>query len=364
MTYTRTAWRRSRRTRSGLALVAILLLASFAQADVLTTGQGERLSGELSRIVDGILVFRTSMQGQMMVPASEVQSLTTEAAWAITDREGTVHIGRFVSGGISVKGDGEEARIAPIPIAEVESANRLPSGMEPGAKGAEKNWRAYAATGVRAFEGTEDGVSPEVSLGVRGVDERGEVQVDLRFDATSEDMFPGYFRGRFEVLGAGEQPWQPFMQARAERDRYNALDLRTGLSVGVRYDFDTAESSSFQGLLGLGGAIAEWDRAGVAGGPRPWEEPEASRSELNAHLELRYSRAIQGGATWDNRLYLLPSLTDADHFRAGAESSLVYPVTPRLQLRLDMLMGYENDPVFGSLDRVDTSLGASIQLDF
>jgi hypothetical protein len=39
-------------------------------------------------------------------------------------------------------------------------------------------------------------------------------------------------------------------------------------------------------------------------------------------------------------------------------------MTSRLQLRLEMLMNYDHQPAFSSLDQLDTSLGASLEWNF
>lgn len=348
-----------------MALLLFLSLAAGARADLLVTNQGESLSGELSRVLNGILVFRTSMRGQMMVPMTEVKSLVTDTTWAITDQEGTVHIGRFAAGGVeAVTGGG--VNLDPVSPAEVVSAKQIPSGLEASSppEGSGTAWTAQGGVGVRAFQGTEDGMSPHARLGVRGGDARGDVNVDLGFDLAEDDGFPSYFRGRFEAAAVQDRPWVPFVQALAERDRHKDLSWQTGLTVGVRHDFDAESPGGLYGIVGLGGTLARWADAdqAVIGPETP--EDDRTQADLNLHLELRYSRALWGRASWDSRLYLLPGLTGARDFRAGAESSLIYPVTSRLQLRLDMLMGYEDDPIYESIDRVDTSLGASIQLNF
>ena len=350
-----------------MALILVFCLAAGAPADLLVTGQGESLSGELSRIADGILVFRTSMRGQMMVPVTEVTSLSTDSAWAITNTAGTVHIGRFASGGIEVAARGDAApRWIPLVMADVAAARQIPPGIETGSSGADAvpKWTAEAAAGVRMYTGSEDGAAPHVSLGLRGADSRSAIEFDLGFDIDATGGFPTYFRGRFEAVGITDRPWGPFVQALAERDRNRALDLRTGLTVGVRYAFDGDRASDWFGLAGIGGTLDDWERGDNAGDQWRGADPTRTDADLNLHLELRYSHALWGRGSWDNRLYVLPGLTDFGHFRAGMESSLVYPVTSRLQLRLEMLMGYEQDPVFSSLDRLDTSLGASIQLNF
>lgn len=354
------------RVRRAVCLVAgLLCLAGSAHADVLVTGQGESLSGELVRIADGILVFRTSLRGQMMVPMEEVERLKTESAWLVTEADGDVHVGRFVSGGIARDtGEDGEGQVSALDLAAVTSARALPSALEAPSRAGDRAWSGFAGIGARAFEGTESGVEPHLRLGVRGLDERGEMAFDLGFDVGQNEGFPSYLRGRFEVAGVAPQSWEPFVQALVERDHNKALRFRTGLTVGVRYDFDGGRTGGLQGIAGLGGVYSRWDPAYLNAGFVGLARDKQDERYLNLHLELRYSRAVWGGATWDSRFFLLPGVTDADRFRAGAASSLVYPFSNRLQLRLDMLLDYDSDPVFRAIDRVDTSLGASIQLDF
>lgn len=341
----------------GLMLCTALFLPA-ARADLLVTASGESLSGDLTRVVDGILVFRTSLKGQMMLPVSEVKSLSTDKSWVVTEVSGTVHIGRFVPEG--VVGEGVDAKVEVLSLASVTAAKPVP-GQAP-AEGA--GWRGEAGAGVRAFEGTQDGVEPALRLGAQKRGEHINTSLQLRFDADGKDTLPSYFSGTFEVTEATEEPWAPFVQGLVERNTYEALRVRTGLTVGVRYRFAEAASGPLEGLAGLGASYAEWHRDYLERGMLNPASGDEEQTELNVHLGLRYSRTIWGGGNWSSGLYLLPSLTDADDFRAGATSSVVYPVTNRLQLRLEMLMNYDNHPAFSSLERVDTSVGASLEWDF
>lgn len=355
--------RRSWPPRAALFLCALLSVLS-ARADLLVTSSGESLSGDLTRVVEGILVFRTSLEGQMMLPVSEVKSLTTDHAWVVTDVEGGVHIGRFVAGGMeeTPAAEGEKSN-TPLTMASVLSAKPVPGqvGSTPDKQHA---WETEAGVGVRAFSGTGDGIEPSFQLGTQKRGEQLNTSLQLRFDADGADSRPAYFSGSFEVMGGADDAWAPFVQGRLERDTQEALRVRTGLTVGMRYRFPTSDGSELEGLAGLSASYGEWSRAYLSKAYSREGKGENESTELNAHLGLRYSRSIWGGANWSTGFYVLPGLTDADDFRAGAASSVVVPLTSRLQLRMEMLMNYDRQPAFPELDTLGTSVGASLEWDF
>lgn len=353
-----------RRTLQALLVVCALCFSAAARADLLVTASGESMSGDLTRVKDGILVFRTSLEGQMMLPMSEVKSLTTDQAWVVTETGGTVHVGRFVPEGVEESGgEGVAPKVALLSMTSVDTARPVP-GQPAGASAGEIGWSGEVGAGVRAFEGTRDGVEPQLRLGLKKRGERINTSLQLSFDADGEDTLPSYFRGSFDITEATEESWAPFVQALVERNTNEALQVRTGLTVGMRYRFDTQGGGALEGLAGIGASYGEWSREYLDGAQFLPPASDEDQSELNMTLGLRYSRSIWGGAEWSSGVYLKPSLTDADNFRAGATSSVVYPVTNRLHLRLEMLMNYDHKPEFSSLNGVDTSVGASIELDF
>lgn len=343
---------------------AFLLLAASVRADLLVTASGESLSGDLTRVVDGVVVFKTSLEGQMMLPVSEVKSLTTEASWVVTESGGAIHVGRFVPQGIADgAGDGGDVKVTEISMSSVESAKLLPRQTAVSGDGA--RWESEAGVGARAFEGSEDGVEPVARLATRRWGERVNTSLQMQFDATEGDDGPPYFTGSFNVSSASEASWVPFAEALVERNTNEALRVRTGLTVGVRYHFSAAEGGpQLEGIAGIGANYGEWSR-GYLERHALWERSGGeAQSEVNALLGLRYSREIWGGAHWSTGLSILPSLTDADDFRAGAASTVTYPVSSQLQLRLEMLMNYDQQPAFSALDELNTSLGASLEWNF
>lgn len=345
------------------AAVALLLLAIPARADLLITSGGESLSGALTRITDGILVFRTSLKGQMMVPVTEVKSLTTETSWVITDTRGTVFVGRFAPGGVLEPSTEGEGTLRSLDLAAIDSAKSSPGSTGATNESKPTEWRVSAGTGVDAFSGTEDGVSPSLRLNAKNWGESLNTSLQLNFDPTATE-FPAHLSGTLELTEAARtDPWGPFLRGEIERDASNALDYRTGLTLGMRYRFSETPTG-LEALLGVGAAHGEWRRTMLERGASPGDVRADRRSELNALLGLRYTAITPSGLEWTSTLQFQPSLTDADDFRANAETALEYPVTDRLRLRLDMRLRYENDPALDGLEPWRTRVGAGLNWNF
>ena len=80
----------------GMLIFACFFSISFTgYSDLLTLQGGETLTGTLLRIRSGTLVFRTSLEGQMMLPLDRARSLSTVNAFSLKMSDGRMLIGRF-----------------------------------------------------------------------------------------------------------------------------------------------------------------------------------------------------------------------------------------------------------------------------
>lgn len=371
------AWRFSdgfmnllRPCRGNLFAALMLLLCAIGgtvRADVLVTADGESMSGDLARIVDGILVFRTSLRGQMMLPVSEVETLQTGNRWIVSLAGGGVHIGRFASDGILLDASGEGAgELVPVAYKNIKSAKTappLPKERETGWRGEEFGpWRYELAAGVESRFGSADRTVPFVEWNARRAFESNELGLRLRFDAPEADAPGDLVRGRLALHPREPRGWSPYLEGRAERNVEEYLSWRTGLSVGVRYDFSGEEAWTLAGYVGLAGYHSRWRRA-----PADWwrgSEDAAEEAVVGPQFGVRHARPVWGAGRWESGLTLNRGSASGSLFRAEAETVFTYPLTSRLRLRLDMLVSYEESPVYEALEPFDTRLGASFQLEF
>lgn len=349
--------------------VAGFLVAIRAGADVVALNEQETLSGNVVRIVEGTLVFRTSLAGQLMVPMDTLQGLTTDANLVITLTNGEVIYGKF-------RRSPEEQQVVPInggaatplALADVVEALPIPSTPEtpPGsAPDAVTQVGVETALQWRDTSRTSTDLVGRVDLQreTEGQSLSGHVLVG-RDDS---GYFPSLAEGSLEWWRGGAAGMGPFVRGDAERDTSAGLGLRAQLTLGIQDMLWGNGGDSLHGFAGLGAAYEDWDGSALEdqGQMRfPWRDEKNSEKELNAALRLRYSRAIFKTGAFDSDIAVYPSATDIGDFRARSETSLVFPLTERLKLRLNLRLDYDNDPGLTGLDEWGTSVGAGFRWDF
>lgn len=349
--------------------VAGFLVAIRAGADVVALNEQETLSGNVVRIVEGTLVFRTSLAGQMMVPMDTLQGLSTDGNLVITLAGGQVLYGKFKKapeGQQVIPLNGGPP--APLTLAEVKEALPIPPTPETPPENVSED---AIEIGIETDLQWRDTSRTSTDLVGR---------VDLKRDTASQtisahvlvgrddpEYFPGLAEGAVEWRREGADRIGPYARVDAERDTGAGLDLRAQLTLGIQDVLWGDSADSLRGFAGLGAAYEAWDATVLEdrGQMRMLEsEEEDSEKELNVQLRLRYSRAIFRTGAFDSDFIVYPSLTDLGEFRARSETSFTFPVTSTLKLRLNLRLDYDNAPGLTGLDEWGTSVGAGFRWDF
>ncbi len=359
-----------RRSGHVLLLLAAPFLARGAVGDVLVLEDEERLSGHVARVAAGTLVFRTSLEGQMMVPMDTVRALATEENLVISFRAGEVQYGRFAqidNAPHVVPIGGGEAK--PVNLAEVEEAMVIPRPPEGGDAGPATlgAWRAALDAGVHRRGGTMDITDAVARFELRR--EGGEADFLAKGLVERPDRGDAlrFARGSAKIAGAADSALAPYGEIQAERDVASALDLRGGLTLGVGRLLAASTEGSILGRVGANYTREEWDahyaRAHSRG--RDWDDADqAERDEFNLQLGLRYSRRLFQNSQLSGDVVAYPSLSRPGDWRLRSETALTVPVANRLRLRFDLLVDYDNAPIFGAVNEWSTAIGASIGMEF
>lgn len=365
MLRTPTRWRH-------VPLIALAcLFMAWAGADTLTLESGEAFTGQMSRIVEGTLVFRTALSGQMMVPMDTVQRLTTERNYVVTSEDGQILYGRLDFGGATggehlvPVGGGEPVPLALSAIVEAEPLRSAPAAPTASETTGELGGMAVRIeTGVQWREGNTGRIEPVGRLQLSGGDEGGRITADIEVAQGGGDDLPGFAAGSVLVEDTTGTSG-PYARVEALRNADAALAIRARLGLGLRhllYDSDTTSLT-----LATGGAamVQQWD-TGLVSGHDEWPSAGQVRQEevLELELGLRYSRMFFGGSTLEEHFAFLPSLSQPGEFRALSDTVVRVPLSDAVQLQLNLRLYYDSDPAFGSLDPWETSVGAGLAIEF
>ena len=342
-------------------LVGLALGTTVASGDVVTLESGESLSGTFSRIRQNTLIFRTSLEGQMMTPMGSVKTLSVDTPLYIGMTDGRVFYGRLAAK------EGEQFLVPldggePVPIHLEDINETLPIPTPPaGAAVAsgEEGWRLGVTPGAQ-WRSDGRGVEPVLRFDAAGRMEDWIVSGDAVVERSDPDRFPAYLRAQGELFYDTGGETLPFVGMEFERDMDRALRRRSTLSLGL-YHTLTAESTNALALLAALGAEQERRRtegALLAG--------ERYRSETAAGLRLglRFYHLFTRGHALSETLTFFADFASLGDFRARSETAYLLPIGNRLQLRVDLNIDYESRSYWRGVDRWSTTVGAGIKMDF
>lgn len=338
--------------------LAIVLFSFSALADVVVLESGESLSGKAIRIQDGVLLFRTSLSGQMAVPADTLKSLRTDSSYLIQLVHGESRYGRFAVLNETQRLlplDGGPAQ--PLDLAAILSAEPIPAG--PG--GAEHTRvQAEVESGVLGRFGTEDALTPYLGLRLRdaGAGQDWELRVagggDL--EGGGLDFATGVLSWRY--LDSGK--FQPFLRVSGVFDEQNRLKVRGGLSLGVGRVMAAWERGEWWVVGGLHG---EYEARRPAD---DWLRGDAAEhsSDIAAVVGGSYLQTVGRSTEISGELLLYPSLGRPGDVRVEGRASAAWPLGARLRLRLHAQLGYDSAPLVKDMDKATGELGAGVGVRF
>jgi len=345
-----------------ICIAGLLLAGVNTAADVLVLDTGESLSGSLIRIKDGALSYKTSLSGQMMVPMDTVKSLSTDKNFAITLADGSTRYGRFSTKDstnvvLPLNGAAAEA----VDLRGLKEALLIPSAPgSPSTMGGPltAGTQGSADLGVRYHAGGKDGFAPVLRGEVGGKDEKKAWSAGISGSADDSNGGLDFLNLDARLRGAGDG-LNPYLWAGIERDTNQALDWRGHLALGLYKAFIPSSSSALDAYLGFDLAREEMNPKDVGA------DGDAERStDASLHLGLRYYSLLSRHLTLVGALDMFPTLSDLGGLRAATETSLLFPLSERLRLRLDFRVGYDSDPLVGGVPKWTTSVGAGVGVNF
>ncbi|MFA6240667.1 MAG: DUF481 domain-containing protein [Candidatus Hydrogenedentales bacterium] len=361
-----------------MALIALFILggvATLASADTLNLKNGDQIGGNLVEIADGVLVFRTTLAGQMMVPVSQVVSVSTTSDFVIEFKDGTRSTGRISDkGGALEFVENKSGKAKPLQLADIANAAKVPARSSKGS-----DLLGFVETGTAYRFGNDNYVALFARLRMGHETDTYYYRGETTFDIADEGRNPRVLRTRHEVTYLPEREVRPLVQVELERDLDEALALRARVTAGVSIALYESERDTLEGQFGLSAMHERYDsdewrsldvipedglgrmRARIYGASL---DEHDDRDDIGLDLSFRHSRAVFRNSVLEEELRLRPSLTDFDEFASSYESRLSVPLTERLHLKLNMRVDFDSSPQYDYLEEWRAAVGAGISWDF
>jgi small nuclear ribonucleoprotein (snRNP)-like protein len=335
------------------ALVAFVAVGMFAQADIVETKNGARLTGTVTKVDAGSITLVTDYAGTITIKQSEVTRFETEKPLVIRLAGGTTMEGTVTAtpdGKITINGQDGTINTTVDKVASTWA----PGGVDPAIAQMMRKWKYEISFDVTGKTGNNE----ELGYG-------GGARATL---AGSEDILQFYTQFAYKRVNGVKSDDKFAMgvdyasyvservtwYARNEGgyDSGKDIDFYNVAAAGLGYDF--IKNLPKQKLTGRAGLSYRFEDYG-----NPLNEDVRSAGlDLGLQHNYRFENALL-----NNSITFVPSFDDFANYRAVHDSSFEVPIAGNWKFRIGVNNDYTSQPSPG-VDKLDTTYYARFVLNW
>ena len=303
--------------------------AATGWADEVMLKNGDRLSGDILKMGEGILVLKTTYAGEVKIDWKDIQEITSKAPLKVQTLDGSVLQGVVTSPSterIVVTSDQFGATMA-IPFTNIQAINPPPNVTYSGAfnlagviaKG-NSDSKAINASGLYTFRADRHRFS------IEGKYNYGEQSKKINVRNALAQLKYDFFLTKRVFLDTF---------ALFEQDTFQDLNLRSTFGAGPGYQFIDTKRTQLSGMLGLAYVNEDWRT-------RPHDSTAAGVWAITLNTALIPERLI-----FFHRQQGFYDFNAPNAWRLRADQGFRVPVYKQFAMNLEYDLRYDSNPAPG-----------------
>ena len=333
------------RNRLALFVIVFSLLPGSVFADQLLMKNGDIISGNISKIVDGKVFIKPGYADEYAINMDEVISIEADTPFDVELVDG-----RQIEGQFAGAKDGEQTLIVdenPMNF----GISDLAAATDPTLIPVVDPWEGTGEFGLVNTTGNTETVAMNLKLNFIRNGKRWRHRFSGTALNTSEDGIKDNERYTMEVQSdrkLGDKSWL-FGAFRWDADKFGSYDPQVSLTAGYGYQLMQSERHELKGEIGAGYRRLEETETGFA------------ESEAIARFLLDDWWQIFGNTKWTNRLLIE---TGSSNTFSQFNSGLAVSMTDTFALKLGFEIRNNTDIPPGDSEHTDTITSANIVYNF
>lgn len=324
-------------------LLCLLLLPMSASADVIYLQNGDRITGEIVRVMDEEITIDPEYGGEYEVKFEHILKVETDRTMDVELFDGTRGAFRF--------DEGEEPGQLTL-ISSVMTTNVELSELKQAVEFKDFNWTTKLDLTSSFSRGNTDSRSITLQGNSRFL--RGNLRYvsDLSMVREEQDGDSIREQDRFRVgyNYIWKNDWYAALDATVERDPIAQLDLRTSLNPAIGYDIWDEPNKYFTAQLGAGYASEESDFGDTSGG------------NIDFRLNLSYDVSRLDLEVFHYQ-HIYRNLTGRKNTVFNTRTGVRYEITDDIYINIQADYDYDLDPPVNTDEKDFTFLiGAGVEL--
>ena len=333
-----------------LAVIGLIMVVN-AQADVLVFKNGDRLTGKFVRIVDGNLVFKADMAGEVTIGLDKVQTFWTDEPIEIHMKDGSLFKSKVLESKDAGKVSVEATKVIPaqkIAFEDITSVNPPP---KPKVK-----WKGNLTGGFTSTHGNTFSESGSLSFNATRRGEKDRINVFGLYTVarTKEDKekYPGVYEEEkvttdesFMVGGKYSYFYQEkcyaFINGSFKKDHIADLDRRIISGVGLGRQWIETDDKNFSTDAGLSILCEKYTTRDQT----TWVKEIDKTDDLSAQLGYHFDWLLTKKLTFIHNLTYYPNIQGrvSDYF-LNLDAELRLALSKSWFSSLKYILDYDSTP--------------------
>jgi putative salt-induced outer membrane protein YdiY len=339
--------------RAAGALLAALLAAPRLSADVVTTRDGSRLVGRVTKIDADLVYLTTAYAGDLVIKQGEVASIETDTPVSVRLKAGSRTTGRITTvrpGAVQVAGPNGTLTTSVADVAAVWPAG----GMDPALAALQRHWKYEATVDIDGTAGNQNQLGSQASFTAKLVTPQDALILSTAYNrqVTNGVKSADQYKAGVDYSDNYVDGDSWYVRDEGGFDRIMGIKFYDTAAAGYGYDLIKNAFDTLTGRAGLGYRYDGYESAMT-----PAVSSATADFEIDHDLKLRHSELV-------DKLTADPALDDFSNLTVTQDSYYQIPLAnPAWKLRLGVSNNYNSRPGPG-LQKLDTDYYTRLILDW
>lgn len=321
-----------------LILLVCLVLAQSSLGDEILLKNGDRLTGKIDHLVDGKLVLKSDVAGEVTVDISNVQTFSSDAPIAVHLKDKTVLKQKVLSsesGMFSVEGT-EALKAQVFDINDIESIN---PPVKPKPK-----WSGDISAGFTITSGNTETENFSASANFRKRTEKDRTQLSADYakgrqkdpDTGEKETTEEWWRTKAKYDYFLTKKLYGYLDGRYESDAIAELDRRAIVGTGCGYQWIETDVMNFSFEIGIASLYEKF------------ENQTDSNSEITAQVGYNFDYKLNQKLKFIHDLTYYPSVEDFSDYFLTSTSEIRAHLTEMMFANFKVIFGHDSTPAQGA----------------
>ena len=322
-------------------LIQILCLAGLAHsvyADEIIFTNGDRLTGKIDHLLEGKLVFKSDVIGEVTIDVSKIQTFSTDDPITVHLKDENVLLQKIVSsepGKFGIEGAGT-VKAQDFDLAEISSINPPPKP--------DPKWTGNLSAGLTSTHGNTkaESISGSANLSKRTENDRTHVSADYAKskredpDTGEKDTTEDWWRSKAKYDYFFSKKLYGYVDGRYEKDAIAELDRRMIVGGGAGYQWIESEDLNFSTEFGMASLYEKFDNQ------------TDSNSEVSIQAGYNFDKTLMKNVKFMHDLTYYPSTEKVSNYFLTSTSELRAYFTSTMFTTFKLIFDYDATPAIGS----------------